>query len=71
VHYLARDHEQTGSPLDRRLGWRELAGGGAEQVWLAADHETIVAEPHVRHLKAHLERFLPCAEDADATQAVA
>jgi thioesterase domain-containing protein len=48
------DHLQTGSLLDRRLGWRELAAGGIEVHSVPGDHFTSFVEPNVRELAARL-----------------
>lgn len=53
------DHLQTGSPLDRRLGWRELAAGGVEVHLVPGDHFTSLVEPDVRELAARI-RALCC-----------
>jgi acyl-CoA synthetase (AMP-forming)/AMP-acid ligase II/thioesterase domain-containing protein len=48
------DHHQTGSPLDRRLGWRELAAGGVEVHLVPGNHFTSLIEPNVRELAVRL-----------------
>jgi thioesterase domain-containing protein len=54
VILAVEDHLQTGSLLDRRLGWRELAAGGIEVHLVPGDHFTSLAEPKVRELAQRL-----------------
>jgi thioesterase domain-containing protein len=52
---------------DPTRGWGELARGGVRTRDVPGDHLTMMAQPHVEALAAHL---LACLEDVEATPAV-
>jgi len=54
----AKDHPQTGSPLDRRLGWSELSAQGIQRKLLNGTHYTIFKEPHVEETAALLNGLI-------------
>jgi thioesterase domain-containing protein len=58
VLMLAKGHEQHGSPLDRRLGWTELAGDGVEVHTVEGGHLTLLTEPLVEETAARLKEML-------------
>jgi thioesterase domain-containing protein/acyl carrier protein len=60
----AKEHTQTGSPLDRRRGWFELADGEVEEHLVNCSHETMLAEPYVAETSTHLRALI---EEASAT----
>jgi thioesterase domain-containing protein len=43
---------------DPRLGWDGLAAGGVQVHYIAGDHATLLAEPHVRTLAEKLRECL-------------
>ena len=47
VQLIARDHDQTGTPLDRRMGWRRLVGGPFDVSSIGGTHFTVFDEHHV------------------------
>ncbi len=55
---LAKEHPQSGSPLDRRLGWRELAEEGVEVHTVSGGHLTLLTEPLVEETAARLKELL-------------
>jgi thioesterase domain-containing protein len=61
---IARDHDQTGTPLDRRLGWHRLVGAFDVSL-VAGTHFTMFDEEHVDDVVAYLERSI-AASCADA-----
>lgn len=54
----SEDHIQTGSPLDRRLGWRELARGGIEVHLTPGGHLTTISDPYVGPLAERLQKLI-------------
>ena len=59
VLFLARKHEQTDSPLDRRLGWRGLIQPSIEVVEVDSTHLDLFDEPHAVELAAVCRQRLP------------
>jgi amino acid adenylation domain-containing protein len=44
--------------FEDHLGWGRIATGGVQVHQVPGSHETMVMEPHVRHLAARLKRYL-------------
>lgn len=51
-----------GLPMDRTLGWRDVALGGVQVYRIPGDHTTITTEPLVRHLARALSAALDQAQ---------
>ena len=49
-------------PLDRTLGWRDVALGGVQVYRIPGDHTTISTEPLVRHPARALSEALDKAQ---------
>jgi thioesterase domain-containing protein len=62
VVFVAREHAQTGSPLDRRLGWRTLIQPSPEIVHVDASHCGLFGEPAAMELAAVCRQRLPRRE---------
>jgi oxalate---CoA ligase len=58
VQLCAAADIETGSVLDKRLGWREVVRGGFDVQYLPGDHHSMFAEPHVETLAAVLRSRL-------------
>ena len=54
----AEEHTQTGSPVDRRLGWREHASGGIEVHLVPGGHSSTFSEPYVSHLATRFQKLI-------------
>jgi thioesterase domain-containing protein len=54
----AEEHLQTGSPVDRRLGWREHASGGIEVHPVPGGHFTSISEPYASYLAARFQKLI-------------
>jgi len=50
--FVARNHVQTASPLDRRLGWRNLIQPEPELVHIDSAHLDLFDDPHAMELAA-------------------
>jgi thioesterase domain-containing protein len=58
VHIMAKSHPRTGSPLDRRMGWRELAEPGVEEFWVEGGHTSMMETPYVDSTAVQLSALL-------------
>ena len=68
IHLFLADKALAQSPHDPRLGWRDLAAGGAEIHIVPGSHDTITrthdAVPEESHLQVLAEQLRACIDDA-------
>jgi thioesterase domain-containing protein/acyl carrier protein len=48
--------------FEEHMGWKQVAKGGVQVHQVPGSHETMVMEPHVRHLAARLKQHLSTAK---------